>query len=202
MNNGTLGIDFIIKYNKGTDASPDYVVLGGQRGASLSQSVETHEITVKGGDGWRDYIAGTREWSIDCDGIYFVDNESFELFNEAYLKRKKLQINVNIPNTAKQYEGKVLIENLDLDMNYDDLVTYSTTLLGSGALTIVVNEEIVEALGFINQGMASLVDFEAIGVEGVTSNNISAVNTAITSAKTAKGSDLTIVEIIEVVNSL
>jgi len=198
-----LGLDFIIRYNKGTESSPEYIVLGGQRGASLSQATETFDIGTKGGNGWRDYIAGTRDWSISADGLYLFDDESFELFNEAYMNRKKLNVNIRIPKTSKQYEGDVLIESLDIDMAYDDVVTYSTNLLGCGALAIVVNEEIGAALESINDGaLATLEDYEKAGITGVTSSNLITVKNAVIEAVETKGSDLTITEIQNVVNSV
>ncbi|WP_203246339.1 phage tail tube protein [Sporosarcina beigongshangi] len=132
----TLGMDFVLYFDKGTLGIEDWVMIAGQRNATLNQSTETHDIGVKGANGWKDYIAGAREWSIDCDGLYYLDDDAFTAFNDAYLARKKLKVEVRLPND-KRYEGLVLIENLDLDMNYDDTVTYGTTLKGCGELQLV-----------------------------------------------------------------
>lgn len=140
MGQATLGMDFVLYFDKDTTGTaPDWVLLGGQRGAKLKQKTESVDIGVKGESGkgmWKDYILGGKEWSIDCDGLYLLDDVAFDAFNQAYLDRRKLKVEIRLPN-SKQYEGLVAIENLDLEMNYDDTVTYSTTLLGCGELKMV-----------------------------------------------------------------
>lgn len=139
MGQATLGMDFVLYFDKDTTGTAeDWILLGGQRGASLKQKTESVDIGVKGESGngmWKDYLLAGKEWSIDADGLYMLDEESFEAFNQAYLDRRKLKVEIRLPNN-KKYEGKVAIESLDLEMNYDDTVTYSTTLLGCGELKL------------------------------------------------------------------
>lgn len=139
MGQATLGMDFVLYFDKDTTGTEEqWVLLGGQRGATLKQKTESIDIGVKaeGGNMWKDYLLAGKEWSIDCDGLYFLDDDAFDAFNQAYLDRRKLKVEIRMPNN-KKYEGLVAIENLDLEMNYDDTVTYSTTLLGCGELKMV-----------------------------------------------------------------
>lgn len=139
MSTAVTGGDFVLYFDNGTNGQEDWVMIAGQRNASLSQSTESHEVSVKGSGSWKGYILGFREWSISCDGLYMLDDDSYKKFSQAYSDRKKLKIEMRIPNG--KYEGQVVIENFDLSMGYNEAVSYSCTLLGDGELKLVDDME-------------------------------------------------------------
>lgn len=108
-------------------------VLGGQRGATLNRSSDTIDATSKDGAGWQENIAGLKSWSIDADGILVESDEAYAILEESYLNSEEVVAYVELPSGSR-YEGKVIITDLPIEAPHDDLVTYSVSLTGSGAL--------------------------------------------------------------------
>lgn len=121
-------------------------VIGGQRGASLSRSAETIDVTTKDGDYWSESVAGFRSFSIDCDGAFIEGDESLKTINTAYEQGTPLEVVVymnvvkegeelSVTYKAKEkYEGTVIVTEFSYDLPYDDLASYSMTLQGTGPL--------------------------------------------------------------------
>ena len=109
-------------------------ILGGQRGATLNRSAETLDSTTKESDGWQENEAGNKSWGIDADGIYVADNSAYTRLEEAYLNSSHIGVYLELPSGTK-YVGRAIITDLPIEAPYDDLVTYSVTLTGSGSLT-------------------------------------------------------------------
>ena len=112
------------------------VVLAGQRSATLNRSAETIDTTTKDGDGWAESESGMKSWSIDCDGAYIESDAAYGTLETAFLAGTKVDAYIQFPSGAK-YSGKVVITDFPLEFPYDDLVTYSISLQGSGALAKV-----------------------------------------------------------------
>ena len=118
-------------------------IIAGQRGASLSRSSETIDVTTKDGDLWASSIAGFKSWSVDCDGAWIESDKSQEKLNEAFLKGTEVEVTVfmNVSGedgewTSKEkFVGKAIITDYSFDLPYDDLASYSLTLQGTGPLT-------------------------------------------------------------------
>ena len=63
----------------------EILAVGGQKSLTINRSADTIEITSKDTDGgWKSYIAGMKEWSIDSDGIYVKDDESHAVLSAAF----------------------------------------------------------------------------------------------------------------------
>ena len=119
------GVNFIVKI--------DGKVLGGQRGASLSRSAGTIDVTTKDSNEWREQESGIKEWSLTADGLLVEDDEAYGLLEEAYLNGTKVQVALETPGGNK-YHGDAIITDFPLDVPYDDAVTYSLTFNGTGPL--------------------------------------------------------------------
>ena len=111
----------------------DNKVLGGQRGATLNRSADTIDATTKSGDGWAESISGLKSWSLDADGVLIESDEAYEILENAYLNSEEVTAYIQLPSGTK-YVGSVIITDLPLEAPHDDLVTYSVSLTGSGAL--------------------------------------------------------------------
>lgn len=128
------GIDFVLKLNTAVDGQAVYEVLGGQRGATLNRSVETIDITTKGSDSWKEFLPGIGEWSIDTDGLIVESNAAFSKLEECFMAREPLMIELTTPGN-KTYKGNVYITDFPIELPYDDAVTYSVSLMGTGMLS-------------------------------------------------------------------
>ncbi|WJE54847.1 phage major tail protein, TP901-1 family [Bacillus cereus] len=111
-------------------------LLAGQRNATLSRSAETVDATSKDTAGfWKESLAGFKEWSIDCDGAFVESDAAYGLLETAFLNSENVNVYIELPSGTK-YKGNSTITDFSLEFPYDDLVTYSISLQGSGALEI------------------------------------------------------------------
>ncbi|MGL4850931.1 MAG: phage major tail protein, TP901-1 family [Clostridium sp.] len=114
-------------------------VLGGQRNATLSRSAETIDATSKDTVGnWMESLPGFKSWSIECEACYIADDTSYQALNTAFLAGKNVYVLVTFGELGttgvKGMVGEATITDFPIELPYDDLVTYSLTLNGSGAL--------------------------------------------------------------------
>jgi len=133
MSEKIVGVDVLLEVNIGTADIPVMKKLGGQRGATLNRTKETIESTTKDSNGWREYKSGFKEWSLDCDGTVVVNDEAYDMLEDAFDDKTPIQARVLMPS-GKEYSGDVLITDFPIELPYDDLVTYSLSLTGSGQL--------------------------------------------------------------------
>lgn len=134
-----LGVDILLYVNTGTDAAPVWTKVGGQRGATLSESNEMIDTSSKDTPKNKTYEYGLGDWTIGCDGVYVVDETGYEKLKSA--SRNKEKIKVRMKETggtgSNADEGMALISSRELDAPYDDTATYSVELQGSGEITAV-----------------------------------------------------------------
>ncbi|PEJ37275.1 phage major tail protein, TP901-1 family [Bacillus pseudomycoides] len=111
-------------------------LLAGQRNATLSRSAETVDATSKDTAGfWKENLSGFKEWSIDCDGAFIESDAAYGLLETAFLNSENVNVYIELPSGTK-YKGNCTITDFSLEFPYDDIVTYSISLQGSGALEI------------------------------------------------------------------
>ena len=123
------GVDVALQFKSETE----YIKLGGQRGATLNRDKETLDATTKDSSGWRENLPGLKEWSVECDGLIVVDDNAYTILEDAFNEDTPLSVQVAMPS-GQIYEGEVILTSFPIELPYDDLVTYSATLTGSGAL--------------------------------------------------------------------
>lgn len=61
------------------------LAVAGQQGLTINRSKDTFEVnskTTKGG--WKSYLGGLKEWSIDNDGLYVGSHASHKTLTKAY----------------------------------------------------------------------------------------------------------------------
>jgi len=127
------GLDILVSLNTGTHAVPVWVVLGGQRGATLNRSGEVIDMTDKNSAGWKENAAGFKEWSVDCDGFYVTTDTAFTALETAY--ENGTQVEIKVAKTAGiSYIGYAIITDFPVELPYDDAMTYSISFTGTTAL--------------------------------------------------------------------
>lgn len=112
-------------------------VLAGQRNATLNRSAESIDATSKDTEGfWTESLQGFKSWSIDADGAFVQDDVAYGILETAFLNSENVDVYLELPSGTK-YEGNATITDFSLEAPYDDLVTYSISLQGNGALNVV-----------------------------------------------------------------
>ncbi|KXZ40009.1 phage major tail protein, TP901-1 family [Alkalithermobacter thermoalcaliphilus JW-YL-7 = DSM 7308] len=119
------GIDFIIKIGS--------KVLGGQRGATLNRSASVIDTTTKLSEGWKENEASLKEWSISADGLLVEDDAAYLDLETAFIQGDTVEVEI-LTSTGSKYKGTCIITDFPLEMPYDDNVTYSLTLQGTGPI--------------------------------------------------------------------
>ncbi|HYG59076.1 MAG TPA: phage major tail protein, TP901-1 family [Symbiobacteriaceae bacterium] len=129
------GVDILIKVNTGTAELPVYTDVGGQRGATLSESADTIEMTHKASGGYKEYDYGDGDWTISCDGVYIPDDTAYGALVTAMRTKAKVLVRW-VEANGDIYQGTALVTSRELEGPYDGEATYSIELQGSGAPTL------------------------------------------------------------------
>ena len=115
-------------------------LLGGQRNATLNRSAETIDATSKDTEGnWMESIAGFKSWGIEMEAAYVADDAAYKVLEDAYLKGDNVYVLIifgqpSEGSVGNAMTGEATITDFPIEVPYNDLVTYSLTLTGSGAL--------------------------------------------------------------------
>lgn len=117
-------------------AGDKLLAIAGQQGLTINRSADSIEITSKDTQGgWKSKIAGMKEWSIDTDGVYALDDESHRILSKAFEDSDPICLKViNSKLKEGMFGGLAVITDYPIEAPYDDAVTYSITLEGMGAL--------------------------------------------------------------------
>lgn len=136
------GVDVLLKVKKGAS----YVAVGGQKGASLSRSAETIDVTDKNSEGWAESIVGVKSWSVDCDGFVCLGDEAYELLETAFENREAIEIEIKVGDeTGFTRTGSAVITDFPEEYPSDDAVTFSVSLQGASKLTRKSNAVVLTA---------------------------------------------------------
>ena len=71
-----LGLDLLVYIGENA--------IGGQRGASYEMSAESIDISTKTTGAWKAKIGGAKEWTAECEGVFFFNETGFEAAKTAF----------------------------------------------------------------------------------------------------------------------
>lgn len=112
------------------------IAVAGQQGLTINRDKDTIEVTSKDTlGGWKENVVGMKEWSIDNDGVYVRDHESHKLLKDIFDGDEPILIKVtNQKLKTDMFGGLALLTSYPIEAPYDDAVTYTIALQGTGAL--------------------------------------------------------------------
>lgn len=112
------------------------LAVAGQQGLTINRDKDTIEITSKDTEGgWKEFLVGFKEWSIDNDGVYVRDHASHKLLRDIFNGDNPVLIKVtNQKAKTDVFGGMALLTSYPIEAPYDDAVTYTIALQGTGAL--------------------------------------------------------------------
>lgn len=125
------GVDILVEVK--VEGSPTPIVVGGQRNATLSESVETIDVTSKDSGGNYEYDYGLYGWTVSADGLYIKSDAGYVALQTAMRQKKKVTLHIK-ENGSATYTGEALVISRELEAPYDGEVTYSVEFQGTGAL--------------------------------------------------------------------
>lgn len=127
------GIDILILANTGSEAVPEFTVVGGQRNATLSEENETFETTNKVTGKAREYEYGLYTWSVSADGVHVRDDVAYQKLVDCIRNQEKVLLQWKDGDVVEQ--GLALITSRELEGPYDGEATYTMEFQGTGELS-------------------------------------------------------------------
>lgn len=130
------------------------LAVAGQQGLTINRSKDSIEVTSKDSKGgWKTKIGGMKEWSIDNDGLYVPNHASHKALGKAFKNDELLCLKViDQKNETGMFGGLATLTDYSLEAPYDDAMTYSAALDGSGELVDLTEDE---ATGDLMPGQTS-----------------------------------------------
>lgn len=110
----------------------DNIPLGGQQNATITRQAEMIDITNKINDDWTKSLAGKKSWSIQCSGLYVIDDRAFSLLENAFMNNQPIKVSISVGNNT--LSGNALITDFPLSAIFNKEFKYNIRLLGTGAL--------------------------------------------------------------------
>ena len=127
------------------DSTGDEILaIAGQQSLTINRTADSLEVSSKDTEGgWKSYLAGMKEWSIDNGGLYVASADAHKLLGEAFENSDPVCIKVwNEKTSTDLFGGIAYIADYTLEAPYDDAVTYSISLAGNGALVDLYEESV------------------------------------------------------------
>ena len=149
----------------------DLLAISGQQGLTINRSADTIEITSKDTQGgWKAYLAGMKEWSIDNDGLYVPSDQSHKILSQAFNSGDPVCIKVvDGKRKVGMFGGLAVITDYPIEAPHDDAVTYSITLSGMGELVDLAVDPVTPDT--MPNGSAALEPLTVVSVAGATTGS-------------------------------
>lgn len=131
-----IGLDVVLEYNSGTDASPTWTEVGFQVTGTLTIDSNTVDTTTKSTSGWSSMVGTFRSWSFSFDGKMDRADAGIIYLENAAINRTEVHVRwrVKVGATAT-FTGKGVLESWEYSFPVDDAAGFAGTVRGNGALT-------------------------------------------------------------------
>ena len=142
MEKHTTGL--VVKLYIAKEIGDQLMLIGGQRGATLNINLDEIDASSKDDpDGWANNIGGQRSWDVSAEGAYVIGDKGIEALEDALLGEHtqdigRFQIYLTSPS-GEVRTGQTTLTSFSENAGHTDLVTYSLSLNGAGALRKIAN---------------------------------------------------------------
>jgi TP901-1 family phage major tail protein len=145
LNKAMAGKDILLSIwnNEGSTL----LAIAGQQGLTINRDKDTFEVTSKDSSGWKEFLAGFKEWSIDNDGIYVRNDDSHKHLKKIFNGDDPVLIKVTNQKTETDlFGGLAILQSYPIEAPYDDATTYTVNLQGTGELVDLEDQEAPEGV--------------------------------------------------------
>ena len=102
---------------------------------SLDLGADDIEITSFDSNGWKEYLAGLKEWSGSIEGNLKTDDTNGQkAILNAWINGETLEFTFEV-STGVTFEGEALVKP-SIEVPVDDKASFSCDIQGTGALTL------------------------------------------------------------------
>lgn len=103
---------------------------------TLNIGNDMRDTSNKSSAGWKEQLAGQRNWTIDGEGLFSFDAAyGFTQLFTLMTNRTKVTVKFAGPSGDKKWSGDAFLSSLSASAPNEDNTTYSFTFEGTGALT-------------------------------------------------------------------
>ena len=141
-----IGLKVLIEANTGTDESPDYTVVAGQRDASINLTGDAIDTSSKDGDGWKTSQTGLLGWDADFDGVIVDTNAGLAAIETAFNTGAALLCRLVFPDGTRR-RGLARVTSMPIKAPMAGEATYSVKMQGTGKLeldTATIDAPVIE----------------------------------------------------------
>jgi predicted secreted protein len=86
-------ITVVVQVNTGTEGSPTWTTVGGQKNATLTRTVRTEDTTTKDVTSrYATAIVGYKEWSVSCGALKVESDTGYAALEAAFNNNTKVQL--------------------------------------------------------------------------------------------------------------
>lgn len=113
-------------------------LVAGQQNSTLDMSTSTIDCSTKEDGLYENFEVSGLGWSISLDGLIPLEDEAFEMLEEAFLNAQAVEVHYG--RTGKYKKSTAVIESLSYNNAMKDKSKYSCSLKGCGAFERVTEE--------------------------------------------------------------
>lgn len=118
----------------GTEASPTWTLIGGQRSGDLNQEADEIDASHKTSGGWKVTLQGLKSWSIDLESVYIMSDTGVTALQSAFRSGESQFFKYEYADGSYQ-TGYGTVTNFSVKAPHDDVVTVSGTINGNGPIS-------------------------------------------------------------------
>lgn len=112
----------------------NYVLISGQRGASLTYSLGVADVTDKDSSNWEESIATNRSGELTVEGVREEGDPGQDALRDANRFRNKVYAKAVTP-AGEAWEGQFFVTEFNVEAPQDDAIPFSATLKLTGPLS-------------------------------------------------------------------
>ena len=118
------------------DAGVTFNKLGELRDMTINIEAELIDATSHDSGGWREFIAGLKNWTISHEGLYIQTNVGQADARKALLNDTKIKVRFRPKDLATkiQFSGDAFMSSEEQANPNDDASTFATEIQGTGPL--------------------------------------------------------------------
>lgn len=128
------GKDTLLSINKGTVATPAWVVIGGQRNTPLTRKAATLDASHKASGNWKTTVPGMLEWSIAYSGLQIASDDGLKMLDYLFTHRQQAHVKITYKDGSYR-TGWASVTEYDDDNAHDAIATVKVTLSGVGEIS-------------------------------------------------------------------
>lgn len=126
----TRGEDIVLLVNTGTEESPNYEIVAGQRGATFPETTEEIDASSKDSTAFR-VIHGRNKSTITMDALYIPDDDAYLALKAAKRNREFILVRRR-EEGADAEEARAIITSLSRNAPDNDVATLDIALTIDG----------------------------------------------------------------------